>query len=332
MRWKLGMLIVLLAALVAGAYGWIDYYAKRPLSSVAATVKLEITPGSNLKQVARKLTEAGLLKEPWSFIALARAQKKAEQIKAGEYSLSGAMTPLELLDKLTRGETALISITFIEGQTFDQMRAVLDAHPDITHDTRDLSEAEILRLVGVQESDGEGMFFPDTYVFGKGVSDIEVLKRAYRTMQDHLAKAWEERAPSLPYDTPYAALVMASVVEKETGKAQERPEIAAVFVNRLRLRMRLQSDPTVIYGMGERYNGNITKKDLQTDTPYNTYTRGGLPPTPIAMPGLAAIKASLDPAPSQALYFVARGDGSHEFSANLTDHNRAVARYQKIAQ
>ncbi|CAG0964884.1 partial Endolytic murein transglycosylase, partial [Rhodocyclaceae bacterium] len=215
-----------------------------------------------------------------------------------------------------------------EGRTFRQMRAILDAHPDLKHDTTSLTDQEILAKLGATEPHPEGLFFPDTYLFAKQSSDLDVLRRAYRAMQSRLASEWEGRSPSLPYRTPYEALIMASIVEKETGTGTDRPKVASVFVNRLRRGMLLQSDPTVIYGMGERFDGNIRKQDLTTDTAYNTYTRSGLPPTPIAMPGLASLQAALHPPATDLLYFVARGDGSSEFSRNLEDHNRAVARYQ----
>ena len=239
-------------------------------------------------------------------------------------------TLLALLALLARGQQAeQVSVQFIEGQTFFEMRKVLDEHPAVKHDSKDLSEAEILHAVGAVENKAEGMFFPDTYLVIPGTSDLRLLKRAYAAMQSNLTSAWESRDEDLPYADSYQALIMASIIEKETGQASERPLIASVFINRLKQRMLLQTDPTVIYGMGPRFDGNLRKVDLQQDTPYNTYTRAGLPPTPIAMPGLAAIKAAMNPAPSNAIYFVAKGDGSHEFSENLADHNRAVNKYQR---
>ena len=209
------------------------------------------------------------------------------------------------------------------------MRKILDSHPDARHDTTALSEAEILQRVGAAEAAAEGLFFPDTYAFDKGMSDIDILKRSYKAMQNRVASAWEKRDTLVPYAAPYQALIMASIIEKETASKQERPIISAVFVNRLRSGMRLQTDPTVIYGIGDRYDGTLHKRDLVSDTPYNTYLHAGLPPTPIAMPGLASIEAALNPSGSPALYFVARGDGSHEFSASLAEHNRAVAKFQR---
>ena len=209
------------------------------------------------------------------------------------------------------------------------MRKILAGYGGLKQDSAQLNDEAILKLVGAKETYPEGLFFPDTYVFSGGISDVALLKRAYLTMQNNLARAWEKRAPDLPYATPYEALIMASIVEKETGKAEERPRIAAVFINRLKRGMKLQTDPTVIYGLGDRFDGNIHKRDLTADTPYNTYTRPGLPPTPIAMPGLAAIEAALRPAAGDELYFVAKGDGWHYFSKSLEEHNRAVAKYQR---
>jgi UPF0755 protein len=244
--------------------------------------------------------------------------------------LDNEVTPLALLRLLARGQQAeQVPVRFIEGQTFFEMRKLLNEHPELGHDSKDLSEADILRAVGASETKAEGVFFPDTYLVIPGTSDLKLLQRAYSAMQRHLAKAWETRDEALPYTEPYQALIMASIIEKETGQPSERSLIASVFINRLTKSMLLQTDPTVIYGMGPQFSGNLRKVDLQRDTPYNTYTRGGLPPTPIAMPGLAAIKAALNPAASNALYFVAKGDGSHEFSVNLEDHNRAVNKYQR---
>jgi len=239
---------------------------------------------------------------------------------------------LDLLRKLTRGDVTQAEIAFIEGWTFRQIRERLDAHPDVRHDTKGLSDAEVMRLIGAAQGVAEGLFFPDTYLFSKQGRDIEVLRRAYRSMQRHLAREWESRAAGLPYADAYQALIMASIVEKETGRDQDRPLVAAVFVNRLRQGMLLQTDPTVIYGIGEKFDGNLRKRDLLTDTPYNTYTRSGLPPTPIAMPGLASLLAALHPAASQAVYFVARGDGSSQFSRTLDEHNQAVNRYQRLGK
>lgn len=275
------------------------------------------------------MQQAGVLPSDWLFVLLARGLGKAAQIKPGNYEIETPVTPLQLLDMISKGRVEQSSVSIIEGWTFKQLRATLDAEPSLHHDTLNLSEAEILKLIGASERDAEGLFFPDTYNFASGSSDVAVLKRAYQLMQRNLQESWKNRSPNLPFETPYQALILASIVEKETGKASDRGMIAAVFVNRLRKKMLLQTDPTVIYGMGDKFDGNLHKRDLLTDTPYNTYTRNGLTPTPIALPGLGAIQSALHPAQSNALYFVARGDGSSYFSSTLAEHNNAVNRYQK---
>ena len=260
---------------------------------------------------------------------MARLSGRASELKAGNYVLNSGMTPYNMFEAMTNGDSTQSGITFIEGWTFRQMREELNHTEGIEHIGMAMSDAEILNRIGATEKHPEGLFFPDTYYFSDGVSDIDVLQRAYEAMKRKLSEVWELRADGLPYATPYQALIMASVVEKETGRAAERPLIAKVFLNRLKLGMRLQTDPTVIYGMGEKFDGNIRKQDLLKDTPYNTYTREGLPPTPIAMPGLAAIDAALHPdATANYLYFVGKGDGSHAFSKTLEEHNRAVMHYQ----
>jgi UPF0755 protein len=322
--------LILALGLVAAAAvaGWLAYFALTPVQVPQAARELDVAKGRTLKGLARDLVGAGMLREPWSFELLGRVLGHASEIKAGSYELPVQLAPYELLVKLTRGDVSRTSITFIEGWTFAQLRSALDAHPSLAHDTRGLSEQEILQRLGAPEAHAEGLFFPDTYHFASGASDLTVLARAYRTMQMRLATLWQARAPDLPYAAPYEALIMASIVEKETGREADRELIAAVFVNRLKRSMRLQTDPTVIYGLGERFDGNLRRQDLETDTPYNTYTRAGLPPTPIALPGHRAMEATLRPAPSGALYFVARGDGSSQFSSTLDEHNRAVQRYQ----
>lgn len=308
--------------------GWFAWFALMPVEIPAQAREFVIDKGRPLKGVARDLVRAGVLREPWSFEWMARLMGKANDLKAGSYELPERLAPVALLQKLARGDVTQASITFIEGWTFQQLRAELDMHSGITHDTLGLRETEIMQRLGATEAHAEGLFFPDTYYFSTGTSDLKILGRAYRTMQTKLATLWKSRAPGLPYAAPYEAVIMASIVEKETGREADRDKIAAVFVNRLRRAMRLQTDPTVIYGMGERFDGNLRRRDLETDSPYNTYTRAGLPPTPIALPGQAALEAALKPATSRALYFVARGDGSSEFSATLDEHNRAVQRYQ----
>ncbi|MDQ5946271.1 MAG: hypothetical protein QG619_1694 [Pseudomonadota bacterium] len=310
----------------AGAFYWL---ATSPVTLRNSPLDFTVSPGSSLRSAAQQVSEAGVQLHPLVLVMLGRLYRVDAQIKAGSYEVTSGVTPLELLRKLTRGDVSQVEIAFIEGWTFRQMREKLDAHPDIRHDTQGLGEVEIMKRLGSSEVSAEGLFFPDTYLFGKNTSDLDILARANRAMRRHLDREWAQRAPALPYRDAYQALVMASIVEKETGRAIDRPMIASVFVNRLRLGMLLQTDPTVIYGLGERFDGNLRKRDLVTDTPYNTYTRAGLPPGPIAMPGLASLRAALNPAQSDALYFVARGDGTSQFSRTLDEHNQAVVRYQK---
>lgn len=325
---KIKKWIVLSTISVILISGWLVYYAIAPLKLSPNSQEVFIQPKSGLKSIANQLVAQGVLKEPWRFIFLAKLLRKEQYLQAGSYTLNKNISPYQLLLSLNHGKTTQGSITFIEGRTFEQMRQKLAINDAVKQTIGGLSETEILKLVGAPYSVAEGLFFPDTFYFDRNTSDIELLKISYKAMQTKLDKAWQNREPNLPYKNSYEALIMASVVEKETGKASERAMIAGVFVNRLRLGMRLQTDPTVIYGMGLRFDGNIRKKDLSIDTPYNTYTRNGLPPTPIAMPGLAAIEAALHPAETKALYFVGKGDGSHVFSNNLTEHNRAVVKYQ----
>jgi UPF0755 protein len=317
--------ILLVAVAVAG---WLVYFARTPVDVPDSARLLTVEQGTTFRGVARRLVSEGILRESGTFILLGRLEGKAGAVKAGSYQLPQRITPHALLAKLARGEVSQSEITFIEGCTFAQMRAALDAHPGVKHDTAGLSDAEVLRRLRALEPHPEGAFFPDTYHFSTGASDLQVLTLAYRTMQSRLDTAWKQRNSGLPYDTPYQALIMASIVEKETGRPEDRHLIAAVFTNRLRRGMRLQTDPTVIYGIGAGFDGNLRKRDLESDTPYNTYTRSGLPPTPIAMPGQASLDATMNPAPTSALYFVSRGDGTSEFSHSLEDHNRAVQRFQ----
>jgi UPF0755 protein len=307
----------------------IAYYVTRPLALPALPFEFSVNQGSSLKAAARQMQQAGVLSNDWMFVWLARALGKTTQIKAGNYELEFVPTSLELLDMITKGQVSQSELSVIEGWTFNQLRASLNANPGIRHDSLTLSETEIMQRIGAAESQAEGLFFPDTYYFASGTSDLAVFKRAYKMMQKHLQENWQTRLAGLPLEDPAQALILASIVEKETGQAKDRSMIAGVFVNRLRMGMRLQTDPTVIYGLGEKFDGNLRKRDLLADTSYNTYTRAGLPPTPIALPGGAALQAALHPAQTDALYFVARGDGSSEFSATLAQHNRAINRYQK---
>ena len=311
-----------------GLFAWLAYYAISPLKLQPNSQEITIQPKSGLRSIANQLVKQGVLNEPWRFIIIARLLNKQSYLQAGSYTLNKNVSPYQLLLSLNHGKTTQGSITFIEGRTFAQMQEKIIKNDAIKQTLTGLSESEMLKLMGSDYSVAEGLFFPDTFYFDRNTTDTVILKRSYDSMQSKLAKAWEGRDSNLPYKNSYQALIMASIIEKETGKAAERPMIAGVFINRLRMGMRLQTDPTVIYGMGVHYDGNIRKKDLMADTPYNTYTRDGLPPTPIAMPGMAAIDAALHPAATKALYFVGKGDGSHLFSNNLAEHNLAVVRYQ----
>ena len=317
--------VIVSVAAVAG----FSYWAKSPLDTGGKAVQFSIAPGSGVGAAAQQMAKAGVPVNPQLFNILARVTGEAGRIKAGSYELKPDTSPRRLLTQLVRGEFAQEAITIVEGWTFRQMRAAIAAHERLRHDTVKLSDEELMQKVSSEYKTPEGLFFPDTYLFAKGSSELEIYKKAHQAMMKHLQTAWEGRDPSLPYKTPYEALTMASIIEKETGQKSERNMIAGVFVNRLRTGMMLQTDPTVIYGMGERYVGDIRKKDLQTDTPYNTYMRAGLPPTPIALPGIQSLHAALAPAKTKALYFVARGDGTSQFSDNLNDHNRAVNQYQR---
>ncbi len=323
---RLFALIVLLALLAGAGAG---YYAYRPLPLPATPFEFTLKQGSSLKGMARDMQQAGLLEQDWAFVWLARLLGKSGQLKAGKYALAHPVTPLELLNILDKGLVVQGQVSVIEGWTFRQLRAALDASPDVAHDTLNLTDAEILQRIGAPESHPEGLFFPDTYNFASGSSDLAIIRSAYQAMQRNLQEAWAAREPGLPLQTPYQALILASIVEKETGAPGDRGMIAGVFINRLRKGMLLQTDPTVIYGLGEKFDGNLRRRDLLADTAYNTYTRGGLTPTPIALPGMAALQATLHPAKTDALYFVARGDGSSQFSSSLAAHNRAVDQYQK---
>ena len=322
-------LAILLIVLVLLATTGLGYYVYHPLTLPATPFEFTLKQGSSLKSVAREMKQAGLLGQAWPFVWLGRLHGSSGQLKAGKYSLDRDVSPMELLEIITKGEVIQSQTSIIEGWAFRQLRTALNANPDIVHDTLNLSDAEILQRIGATESHPEGLFFPDTYHFAAGSSDLAILRSAYQTMQQRLQGVWATREPDLPLQTPYQALILASIVEKETGTADDRAMIAGVFMNRLRRGMLLQTDPTVIYGLGETFDGNLRKRDLLADTAYNTYTRGGLTPTPIALPGMAALQATLHPAQTDALYFVARGDGSSQFSSSLSEHNRAVNQYQK---
>jgi len=322
--------IIILCLVLAIGGGYFMYWAQEPITGPEAeAIEFSVIPGSGAHAAGQQIAEAGVPIRPLLFNLLARVTNKSSKIKAGSYELKPGTTPLRLIDQLARGEFAQEQLTIIEGWTFRQMRAAIAAHKGLKHDTVALSDAEVMNAIGSDYKQAEGMFFPDTYLFAKGASDLQIYKQAHAMLLTRLNDAWAKRDPALPYKSPYDALTMASIVEKETGQKSERGMIAGVFVNRLKLGMLLQTDPTVIYGMGVKYEGKIRKKDLETDTPYNTYTRGGLPPTPIALPGVQSLSAALAPAKTQALYFVSRGNGTSKFSDNLTDHNRAVNQYQR---
>jgi UPF0755 protein len=296
---------------------------------VATPVQFSLKHGSGLRSAARQLETVGAVASSWRFEMLARAVGLANRIQAGNYEISADITPYQLLLKVTSGDHRQDKLTILEGWTFRQLRAAVDAHPALRHDLESLRDGDIAQRLGISSASPEGLFFPDTYFFVNGTSDLAVLQRAHRMMQSQLNTVWQGRETGLPIESPYEALILGSIVEKETGQSSERSMIAAVFVNRLRLGMKLQTDPTVIYGLGEGFDGNLRKRDLITDTPFNTYTRNGLPPTPIAMPGLGALNAALHPAKTKALYFVARGDGTSKFSESLAEHERAVTKYQR---
>ena len=320
------LIAVLASGLLVGT-GW--WYARQPLKVVRGSAEFTVSRGMTMRQAADVVWKAGVRADPRFLSTLARLSGHAKQIKAGTYLVNSGITPWQLILKLETGDVARASVLLVEGWTFRQVLATLEKHPDLEQDTKGLSEAEILARIGVKHKHAEGLFFPDTYIINKRDKVSSVLARAHRAMQRRLDAEWEGRVRDLPLKTPYDALILASIVEKETGRDAERTRVANVFINRLRVGMRLQTDPTVIYGMGEKYTGRIRKRDLETDTPWNTYTRAGLPPTPISMPGLQSLRAVMHPEGGDMLYFVARGDGSSEFSRTLNEHNRAVNRYQR---
>jgi UPF0755 protein len=320
-------LLFFLAAFAAAGWGW--WWLHQPLPLRAPSLDLSIEPGTLPRGVAHAVRDAGVDVNPDLLYLWFRISGQGRAIKAGSYELETGITPERLLAKLARGEESLRAVTLVEGWNIRQVRAALAKAEHLKPDTKDLADDALMNLLERPGVHPEGRFFPDTYTYAKGSSDVAVLRRALRSMDKRLAQAWEQRAPKASVKTPEEALILASIVEKETGKAEDRTLVSAVFNNRLRVGMPLQTDPTVIYGMGAAFDGNLRKKDLQTDTPWNTYTRPGLPPTPIAMPGRASLLAAVQPADSNALYFVARGDGSSQFSASLEEHNRAVNKYQR---
>jgi UPF0755 protein len=323
---RLASLVILLLIVAVVAYGWI---VAAPLALPQPTYAFTVKPGATLRSVARELAASRVIPADWVLIGWARIRGRDRTIKAGNYELPAGTTLARLLDKLTQGDVTQTGFTIVEGWSVRDLRAALKKHPGIDPVVADLSDSDLMKKIGAAESAPEGLFFPDTYYFVNGATDASVLARAYRVMQQRLAAAWAARDSELPLATPYEALTLASIVEKETGRPADRPLVAGVFVNRLRQGMRLQTDPAVIYGMGEQFSGSLKRRDLDADHAFNTYTRDGLPPTPIALPSQASIDAVLHPPRTPFLYFVARGDGSSEFSTNLADHNRAVAKYAR---
>ena len=318
-------LLLSVAAVAAAVVWWIE----RPLPLSAATAELSIEAGASPREVAQAWVDAGVQTSPRLLYEWFRWSGQARRIRAGSYEIDAGTSPRRLLAKLVQGDESLEHITFIEGWTMRQLRAELARAPHLKPASAGLDEPALMASLGAPGQAAEGRFFPDTYAYSRGVSDLTVLRRAHQAMARRLDAAWAERAPDTPLKNKDEALVLASIVEKETGQAADRGLVAGVFVNRLRLGMPLQTDPTVIYGLGEGWDGRLRKRDLLADTPWNTYTRAGLPPTPIALPGLASLRAAVRPEPTRALYFVARGDGSSAFSATLADHNRAVNQYQR---
>ena len=327
LRWTgLGVILISFGL----GWAWMAYESAIDSAlNIKQPVNFEINKGDSFKHVVNKLVAQDVLAKPFYFNVLARFENAASHLKSGSYKILPGITPRQLLAIMVEGREYQYSLVFIEGWTFDRILTALSAPPQLIHTLDGKSPQQIMTLIGVGDQHAEGRFFPDTYFFTKGTTDLEILKRAHQKMEQAINLEWANRADGLPLRTPFEALILASIVEKETAQADERPIIAGVFTRRLQKSMLLQSDPTVIYGMGKRFNGNLRRKDLRADTPYNTYRHKGLPPTPIAMPGVDSIHAVLHPQKGSSLYFVARGDGNHVFSSTLKDHNRAVALFQK---
>jgi len=314
-------LLLAVAALATWVFAW-----RVPLPS--ASVEWVVESGSGLRAAARAAERAGVIAHAGTVVALGRLAGVDRRVRAGRYELSASVSAWELLRLLTQGDARLSAVTLVEGWTLRQWRAALAAHPDLRQDGATLDGAGLTARLGLPGESAEGWLFPDTYLVAPGSSDLALLERAVRAMREHLDREWATRSPGLALASPYEALILASIIEKETGHPDDRGLVAGVFHNRLRIGMRLQTDPTVIYGLGEAFDGDLRRRDLLADGPYNTYTRAGLPPTPIAMPGLASLRAALHPQSTRALYFVARGDGRSEFSETLAEHNRAVRKFQ----
>ncbi len=321
----LGVPLVLLAFAALLAWWWVE----RPLELAGDSAELSIEAGATPREVAQAWVDAGVRTSPRLLYSWFRWSGQARRIRAGSYEIDRGTSPRRLLAKLVQGDETLEQVRFIEGWTLRQLRAALAQAPALKPASAGMDEATLMAALGAAGQAAEGRFFPDTYAYSRGVSDLTVLRRAHRAMDQRLAAAWADRAPDTPLKSAEEALILASIVEKETGQAADRGLVAGVFANRLRVGMPLQTDPTVIYGLGPAFDGNLRKRDLLADTPYNTYTRAGLPPTPIALPGMASLRAAVRPEPTRALYFVARGDGSSAFSQTLAEHNRAVNQYQR---
>jgi len=317
--------VLVVAAIVGGGFAWVH----APLTLASASVDVSIEPGTSVHEVARTIASSGVSVQPDLLYWWFRLSGKSRQIRAGSYELGAGTTPLSLLQKLVRGDEALRAITLLEGWTFRQARQALAKADNLKQDSANLSDDALMSALGRPGQHPEGRFFPDTYTYSKGASDLAVLTRALHAMDKHLEAAWSLRNPAISLQSADQALVLASIIEKETGKTSDQPLISAVFHNRLVLGMRLQTDPTVIYGLGDKFDGNLRRTDLLADTAYNTYTRAGLPPSPISLPGKSALMAAVRPQASKALYFVARGDGTSQFSTTLDEHNRAVDKYQR---
>ncbi|MFZ2509279.1 MAG: endolytic transglycosylase MltG [Steroidobacteraceae bacterium] len=329
LRLRVALVVILLAVAWIGLRQYEAAWLSSPIEALQQPVVFRLVDGASLSAVAGQLQDAGWLEQPRIWVRHAKRSGVTTRIKAGEYLLRPGTTPAGLLRQFVSGEVLLHTLTIPEGWTFRQALAAIQAHPAVTVELAGLSQEPLMERLGLAGRHPEGRYFPDTYHFPRGTTDRELLLQAQSRLESELASAWMARRHDLPLRTPYEALILASLVEKETGDPDERPLIAGVFVNRLRLGMRLQTDPTVIYGLGESFDGNLRRRDLQTDNPYNSYTRAGLPPTPIALVGRAALDAAARPAMTDALYFVAtgKGDGRHYFSSSLPAHNANVARH-----
>jgi UPF0755 protein len=329
LRWLGVASVLVVAAGAAGLYFWRGF--ELALAMRGDRVEVRIANGASARTIAHAIRAAGVDLNELEFVAAARASGATHSLRAGRYEIENGMSMRDVIAMIKRGEVLREELTVLEGTTFRELREQLEATAELRHETSRLTDAQLLEAVGAAEKDPEGLFAPDTYVFDPGSSDMDLYRRAYQTQAERLARAWYARASGLPYQNAYEALIMASLIEKETGRADERRRVAAVFVNRQHLKMPLQTDPSVIYGLGDRFDGRLHRKDLEADTPYNTYLRTGLPPTPIALPGLASIDAALNPESTHDLYFVARGDGTSQFSTNFTEHQRAVDRFVRAS-